>query len=52
VPVAAPVPDSHSGIYVPAGLLLGIGCVVCLAALGYAAWAHHRLRVLQQLLDD
>jgi len=51
-PVAAADPDRHDGIYVSPGLLVGIGGLVCLAALGYAAWAHYRLRILQQYLDD
>jgi len=40
------------GIYVPAGVLIFIGVVVCLAALAFAGWTQYRLTALRASLDD
>lgn len=42
----------HGGIYVPTGVLVGLGVLVCVCALTYAAWANYRLRALRRFLDD
>lgn len=47
-PVAA---APEHGVYVPTGLLLGIGFLVVLGSLTYAAWARYRLRILQNVGD-
>lgn len=46
--VAAPPPGRSDGIHVPGWAVVFGGGLLALAALGYAAWAHHRLRLLRE----
>jgi len=50
--LTAGTPQTGQGIYVPAGVLIVIGVVVCLAALAFAGWTQYRLTALRASLDD
>ncbi|MCW2799660.1 MAG: hypothetical protein JWQ70_1132 [Aeromicrobium sp.] len=44
--------DDRQGVYVPAGVLVVLGALVCGGSLAYAAWTQYRLRLLRSTLDD
>lgn len=46
--VAAPPSGRTDGIHVPAWAVVFGGGLLAIAVLGYAAWAHHRLRLLRE----
>lgn len=44
--------DDRQGVYVPAGVLVVLGALICFGSLAFAAWTQYRLRVLRATLDD
>jgi hypothetical protein len=44
--------DDRQGVYVPAGVLVVLGGLICGGSLAFAAWTQYRLRLLRATLDD